>query len=60
MLTIQELNEIKKKKEKLVAVRHHRDDNTPNESGYKYQVLVCWLYLVGLQGRCGGAEKRDR
>ena len=41
MLTIQELNEIKKKKEKLVAVRHHRNDNTPNESGYKYQVLVC-------------------
>ncbi|MCH5209668.1 MAG: NADH-quinone oxidoreductase subunit NuoF [Oscillospiraceae bacterium] len=41
MLTIQELENIKKKKEKIVAVRHHRDDNTPNESGYKYQVLVC-------------------
>ncbi len=41
MLTIQELENIRKSKEKLVAVRHHRNDDTPNESGYKYQVLVC-------------------
>ncbi len=41
MLTIQELENIKKSKEKLVAVRHHRSGNVPNESGYKYQVLVC-------------------
>ena len=41
MLTIQELENIKKQKEKIVAVRHHRDSNAPNESGYKYQVLVC-------------------
>ena len=41
MLTIQELENIRKSKEKIVAVRHHNDGSTPNESGYKYQVLVC-------------------
>ena len=40
MLTVEELNKIRKKTENLVNMRHH-GANTDNKSGYKYQVLVC-------------------
>ena len=38
MLTIEELNKIKEEMAKVVSMR---DEGAENESGYKYQVLVC-------------------
>lgn len=40
MLTIEELNKIRKKTENLVSMRHH-SGKAENKSGFKYQVLVC-------------------
>ena len=38
MLTVEELNKIRKSKKDLVSMRN---ENAENNSGYKYQVLVC-------------------
>ncbi len=41
MLTIEELNKIRAKTQKVVAARNHSGEKAKNCGGYKYQVLVC-------------------
>ena len=41
MLTIDELNKIRAKKQDLIEMRRHHGSETPKNCGYKYQVLVC-------------------